>query len=197
MARKSPSKPVKKPVPSPSISPSLTPSTPSADRGKEEQLKALMAETQAVPEGQPDPGATPPPAAKIEEPVPEVYRMAVYPISLGLSMVANYALKYAGCEFVPISKEQASMFEEDAAYCLKEAIDQYLPQFAKDHPRLTALIMMVGVVCASNIRPIKPKESSGSTETTVKKDGTPSPASDVPTYGTILAPVEHRVEVGV
>jgi len=193
MARKSPSKArqksVQSPPPSqlsPSNSPEVTTSTPgpSSIEGKDRDLAALLAEAEG--QGQPNAAPLPPPPDPAAE--LEIYKRLVRPTAAIVSFVVDKAnRRFLQAEFVPISAAQVDLIEEDAAYVMKESLDKWMPQFAKDHPRATALCLSLCAIYAANTRRIEKKEPVKASEAVA------DPVKPAP--GSIEIPQEHIVEV--
>lgn len=186
MRRKKPGLPEKKlpEIPGPQLQdPKQATKDPSTGSSKADfsdqdaRLAALrIGEDQAAP-----PGVPPGQAAAIEAPIPEVYYRTVPHVSRIFVIGMNRILRPIGQEFLPITEDQTATFEEDAAWILKQSVDKILPQIAKDHPRVTALVLAIAAVCAENIRPVKPGPAP------------PGPGQDGP-----IQPkpnTEHKIEV--
>lgn len=113
------------------------------------------------------PAADPSPAM-VEPADLEIYKRLVKPVCLvagwGIDKINRRFLK---CEFTPFTDGQVAMLEDDLSFVLKDALDKILPDMAKKNPRMVSLVMIFGMIYASNTRRIieAPKPAEPAKET--------------------------------
>lgn len=153
----SPSEPVKAPSPHTSMTDPENVRMSAQDAGLDD-LVAKLGSGENAPAAASSPAMDP--AADLE-----IYKRLVKPVCLvagwGIDKINRRFLK---CEFTPFTDGQVAMIEDDLSFVLKDTLDKILPDMAKKNPRMVSLVMVMGMIYASNTRRIieapKPAETA-------------------------------------